>query len=201
MCQPLGQKNLFFHELLVGTYSLSQQDGRGTLCDKRDNNFVWNNLTPNLTTYYTQVIAPSRLSHTSVLRSSSFWRPVAQHANIYLLIGDVDDRQNFLFVYIHVKISPSLNPFTAKFSRKQISTKFPNFIQWNFKKQIALCINTESFHLNGHIIGFCAQTERLDSPYTAYKTPSNTLAVKGYLKVTAKFTFVIISVSVTIFYY
>ena len=48
-----------------------------------------------------------------------------------------------------------------------------------------------------HIIGFCAQTERLDSPY---KTPSNTLAVKGYLKVTAKFTFVIISVSVTIFF-
>ena len=121
-----------------------------------------------------------------------------KHTNIYLLIGDVDDRQNFLFVFIHVKISPSLNPFTAKFSRKQISTKFPNFIQWNFKKQIALCVSTESFHLNGHIIGFCPQTERLDSPY---KTPSNTLAVKGYLKVTAKFTFVIISVSVTIFYY
>ena len=49
MCQPVGQKNLLFHELLVGTYSLTQQDGRGTLCDKRDNNFVWNNLTPNLT--------------------------------------------------------------------------------------------------------------------------------------------------------
>ena len=38
MCQPLGQKNLLFHELLVGTYSLTQQDGRWTLCDKRDNN-------------------------------------------------------------------------------------------------------------------------------------------------------------------
>ena len=49
MCQPVGQKNLLFHDLLVGTYSLTQQDGRGTLCDKRDNNFVWNNLTPNLT--------------------------------------------------------------------------------------------------------------------------------------------------------
>ena len=34
----------------------------------------------------------------------------------------------------------------------------------------------ESFHLNGHIIGFRPQTQKLESPY---KTPSNTLAVKG----------------------
>ena len=34
------------------------------------------------------------------------------------------------------------NPFTAKFSRKQISTKFPNFILWNFEKQIAPCVST-----------------------------------------------------------
>ena len=27
-----------------------------------------------------------------------------------------------------------INPFTAKFSQKQISTKFPNFILWNFEK-------------------------------------------------------------------
>ena len=30
-----------------------------------------------------------------------------------------------------------INPLTAKFSLKQISTKFPNFIFKNFEKQIA----------------------------------------------------------------
>ena len=34
----------------------------------------------------------------------------------------------------------------------------------------------ESFRLNGHIIGFRPQTQKLESPY---KTPSSTLAVKG----------------------
>ena len=37
-------------------------------------------------------------------------------------------------------------------------------------------IQSESFHLNGHIIGFRPQTQKLEPPY---KTPSNTLAVKG----------------------
>ena len=37
-------------------------------------------------------------------------------------------------------------------------------------------VQAESFHLNGHIIGFRLQTQKLDSPY---KTPSNTSAVKG----------------------
>ena len=37
-------------------------------------------------------------------------------------------------------------------------------------------VQAESFHLNGHIIGFRLQTQKLDSPY---KTPSNTLALKG----------------------
>ena len=36
----------------------------------------------------------------------------------------------------------SLDPFTAKFSQRQISTKFPNFILWNVGKQIALCVST-----------------------------------------------------------
>ena len=58
----------------------------------------------------------------------------------------------------------SLNPFTTKFNRKQISTKFPHFTLWNFEKQIALCESTESFHLSGHIIGFHPQTQKLESP-------------------------------------
>ena len=37
-------------------------------------------------------------------------------------------------------------------------------------------VQVESFHLNGHIIGFRLQTQKLESPY---KTPSSTLAVKG----------------------
>ena len=37
-------------------------------------------------------------------------------------------------------------------------------------------VQAESFHLNGHIIGFRLQTQKLESPY---KTPSSTLAVKG----------------------
>ena len=39
-------------------------------------------------------------------------------------------------------------------------------------------VQAESFHLNGHIIGFCLQNQELESPY---KTPSNTLAVKGLI--------------------
>ena len=38
-------------------------------------------------------------------------------------------------------------------------------------------VQAESFHLNGHIVGF-RLTQKLESPY---KTPSSTLAVKGLL--------------------
>ena len=37
-------------------------------------------------------------------------------------------------------------------------------------------VQAESFHLNGHIVGFRLQTQKLELPY---KTPSITLAVKG----------------------
>ena len=37
-------------------------------------------------------------------------------------------------------------------------------------------VQAERFHLSGHIIGFCLQTQKLESHY---KTPSSTLAVKG----------------------
>ena len=36
----------------------------------------------------------------------------------------------------------SINPFTARFSQKQFSTKFRNFILWNLEKQIAPCVST-----------------------------------------------------------
>ena len=49
-----------------------------------------------------------------------------------------------------------------------------NFIVQNCENHVK--VQAESFHLNGHIIGFRRQTQKLESPY---KTPSNTLAVKG----------------------
>ena len=70
----------------------------------------------------------------------------------------------------------SINPFTAKWSQRKFSSKFANFILWSFEKQIAVKVQAESFHLNGHIVGFHPQTQKLESPY---KTPSSTLAVKG----------------------
>ena len=47
-------------------------------------------------------------------------------------------------------------------------------------KQNHVKVQEESFHLNGHIIGFGPQTQKLESPY---KTPSSTLAVKGLILV------------------
>ena len=46
------------------------------------------------------------------------------------------------------------------------STILRNKIMWKYK----------SFHLNGHIVGFRPQTQKLESPY---KTLSNTLTLKG----------------------
>ena len=46
-------------------------------------------------------------------------------------------------------------------------------------KQHLVKVQAESFHLNGHIIGFRPHTQKLESPN---KTLSNTLAVKGLKK-------------------
>ena len=56
-----------------------------------------------------------------------------------------------------------------------------NFDQISFCKILTnkyhhVYVQAESFHLNGHIIGFGPQTQKLKPPY---KTPSNALAVKG----------------------
>ena len=53
---------------------------------------------------------------------------------------------------------------------------FEQSFQISFSKILTNEREAESFHLNGHIIGFRPQTQKLESPY---KTPSNTLAVKG----------------------
>ena len=36
----------------------------------------------------------------------------------------------------------TINPFITKFGKKQISTKFPDFILWNFEKLIAPCVSS-----------------------------------------------------------
>ena len=79
------------------------------------------------------------------------------------------------------------------FGKWALTLSLPNLAKSKFRPnfQILFCkilknlwlhvkVQAESFHLNGHIIGFHPQTQKLESPY---KTPSNTLAVKG-LKVT-----------------
>ena len=43
-------------------------------------------------------------------------------------------------------------------------------------KQAHVKVQAESFHLNGHTIGFRPQTQKLELPQ---KTLANTLAVKG----------------------
>ena len=56
---------------------------------------------------------------------------------------------------------------------KKRSLELLNFFFACFALETNIKVQAESFHLNGHIIGFRLQ---LDSPY---KTPSNTPAVKG----------------------
>ena len=73
-------------------------------------------------------------------------------------------------------INKLLNPFTAKCSQRQISTRFPNFIFLNFEKQMVPCESTGREVSFGHIIGFRPQTQTLEAPY---KPPLSTLAVKG----------------------
>ena len=85
------------HHWFAREMTRSRQQTQQTLCDKRDNNFVWNKFSPDFTLlqtdlFYerpekisvkwrsrqnTQVMALSRLCHTSFLPSSSYCRPVA----------------------------------------------------------------------------------------------------------------------------
>ena len=62
--------------------------------------------------------------------------------------------------------------------------KFRPHFQFTFSKiltnkQHHVKVQAVSFHLNGHIIGLCLQTQKLEPPY---KTLSNNLAVKGLNK-------------------
>ena len=54
-------------------------------------------------------------------------------------------------------------------------SKFHSLKFWEIK-WYHVKVRAESFHLNGHTIGFCPQNQKLELPY---KTLSNTLAVKG----------------------
>ena len=73
------------------------------------------------------------------------------------------------------------NPFTAKFSKKQIRPNVQiSFCEILTNKYHHMYVQVESFHLNGHIIGFRLHTEKLES---RHKTPSSSLAVKGLIQV------------------
>ena len=60
----------------------------------------------------------------------------------------------------------------------QLTLSLPNVAKGKFGPKFWQTNSTiwKYRHLNGHIIGFHLQTQKLESPY---KTPSNTLAVKG----------------------
>ena len=73
-----------------------------------------------------------------------------------------------------------LKPLTLSLPNVAKGKFRPNF-QISFSKILRNTLHhakvqAESFHLNGHIIGFRPRTQKLESPY---KTLSNTLAVKG----------------------
>ena len=57
----------------------------------------------------------------------------------------------------------NINPFTAKCGQGQNSTKIPKFRFLKFLNQLHhLKVQAERFHLNGHNIGFCPQTQKLE---------------------------------------
>ena len=83
-------------------------------------------------------------------------------------------------------VSLHCSPLEFHYKLKPLTLSLPNVAKGKFRPnfQISILRNTlhhakvqaESFHLNGHIIGFRPRTQKLESPY---KTLSNTLAVKG----------------------
>ena len=59
----------------------------------------------------------------------------------------------------------TINPFSAKCGQGQNSTKIHKFRFVKFWKQKHhMKVQAESFHLNGHITGFCPQTQKLELP-------------------------------------
>ena len=83
--------------------------------------------------------------------------------NLLFLLGTKKTRRHQARAFQMVYPETTLKPFTVKMSQKQISTKFRNFILWNFEKQIAPCVSTggEVSFDAGHIIGFRPQTQKL----------------------------------------
>ena len=65
------------------------------------------------------------------------------------------------------------NVVKGKF-RPDFQISFSNILK---NKKYHVKVQAGSFHLNGRIVGFRPQTQTLQSPF---KTPSSTLAVKGY---------------------
>ena len=87
-----------------------------------------------------------------------------------------------------------VTPFFARFVYYGLLklTRFPMKISFCeiLKKQIAPCVcpQTQSFYLNGHIIGFRPQTLKLEC---LYKTPSNTLAANTISKHSTEVNYIV----------
>ena len=76
------------------------------------------------------------------------------------------------WAYLYLLLILSLPNVKGKF-RPDFQISFSNILK---NKKYHVKVQAGSFHLNGHIVGFRPQTQKLQSPF---KTPSSTLAVKG----------------------
>ena len=84
----------------------------------------------------------------------------------------------FRLISMHVILS-HFNPLLPNVAKGKFRPNLQiSFFKILTNKQHHVKVQAESFHFNGNIIGFRPQTQKLESPY---KTPSNTLAVKGLI--------------------
>ena len=86
---------------------------------------------------------------------------------------------HFKFVHLVGVLTLSLPSLAKSKFRPNFQILFCEILK---NKQHHVKVQAERIHLNGHIIGFCPQTQKLESHY---KTPPSTLAVEGLNEVNA----------------
>ena len=79
----------------------------------------------------------------------------------------------YLFLEILCILTLSLPNLAKSKFRPNFQISFSEILKNKYRH---VKVQVESSHMNGHIVGFRPQTQKLESPY---KTPSSTLAVKG----------------------
>ena len=98
---------------------------------------------------------------------------------VFIEVREVNSSSNFLTKYTKLQraILTGLTLLLPNVAKGKFRPKFQiSFSNVLTNKSHHVKAQAESFHLNGHIIGFRPQTQKVESPY---KTPSSTLAVTG----------------------